>query len=121
MLATKSHLQASTCLHTSQLHLGSSVESLTALLGKDAVHALDQDAVLDAVLRWVGHDQQARGQHLATLLDQVNLDAVSKETLAKTAKSTVVHGSNMAAVLKLLEALGAATNSDRPAKRARTT
>ena len=101
--------------------LGSSFEALATLLGKDAIHASDEDAVLDAVLRWVGHDQQARGQQLEALLDLVNLDAVSKETLAEASKSPVVRGSNMAVVVKLMDAVTAALSDDaRPAKRART-
>ena len=105
---------------TSQSSWAAAFEALTTLLGKDAIHAADEDAVLDAVLRWVGHDQQARGQHLEALLDLVNLDAVSKETLAEASKSPVVHGSNMAVVLKLMMH-GAAASNERPAKRARTT
>ena len=78
--------------------------------------------MLDAVLRWVGQDQQARVQHLAALLDLVNLGAVSKEILTEASKSPVVQGSNMAVVLKLMDAMGSALSDDsRPAKRARTT
>jgi hypothetical protein len=106
---------------TSHVFLGSRVEALTALLGKDAIHAADEDAVLDAVLRWVGHDQEKRGEHLEALLDLVNLGAVSKDTLAEASKSPVVQGSNMAVVLKLMNAITTAFTGDaRPAKRART-
>ena len=34
-----------------------SSKSVTALLGKEAVHASDEDTVLDTVLRCVGHDK----------------------------------------------------------------
>jgi hypothetical protein len=107
---------------TSHVFLGSSVEALTALLGKDAIHAADEDAVLDAVLRWVGHDQKKRGEHLEALLDLVNLGAISKDTLAEASKNPAVLGSSRAVLVKVMTAMTAAlTGGERPAKRARTT
>ena len=107
---------------TSQVFLGISFEKITSLLGKDAIHAADADAVLEAALRWIGHDQEARAQHLGAMLDLVNLGSVSKETLAEASKSSVVQGGNVAVVLKLMTAMGSALSGDeRPTKRGRTT
>lgn len=103
---------------TSQVFLGISFEKITSLLGKDAIHAADEDAVLDAVLRWVGHDQEKRGEHLEALLDLVNLGAVSNESLSQAATNPSIR-SNLAAVLKLFDA--SVSSNERPAKRVRTT
>ena len=85
------------------------------LLGKDAIYSSEEEAVLDTVLRWVGHDQQARGQQLEALMDLVNLDAVLTATLAEASKSPVVRASDMA--MKLVTVMGSAlSGNEHPAK-----
>ena len=87
--------------------LGSSVATVTDLLGKEAVHAGPEEVVLGAVLRWVGHDEQARGQHLEALLGHVDLNAASFASLLQASGDEVVR-SNMTVLLKLTDALRSA-------------
>ena len=106
---------------TSGVFLGRSAATVTDLLSKEAVHAGSEDAVLGAVLRWVGHDEQARGQHLQALLGHVNLDTVSCPRLSQAMGDQIIR-SNAAAVLMLADDLRSAVSGmERPAKRARAT
>ena len=75
---------------TGDVFLGSSVATVTDLLGTEAVHAGPEEVVLGAVLRWVGHDEQARGQRLEALLGHVDLDAVSFASLSQALGDQVV-------------------------------
>ncbi len=49
------------------------VASLLEYLSDDRLNVPIEDPVFEAVMLWVKHDQQARTQHLAALLDQVRL------------------------------------------------
>ena len=105
---------------TSDVFLCSSMATVADLLGKEAVHAGSEDAVLGAMLRWVGHDEQARGQHLEALLGHANLDAVSCSSLSQALGDQVVR-SNPAVFMTLTDALrSAASATEHSVKRART-
>ena len=51
------------------------------MLEDEAVHAATEDAVLEAVLRWVEHDEDERRGHLLGLLDHVRLRRISTACL----------------------------------------
>ena len=57
--------------------LPSSVHAWLASIPDEAVHAASEDAVLEAVLRWVEHDAGTRGAHLLALLDHVRIPDIS--------------------------------------------
>ena len=96
---------------TGALFLACGRETLEATLADAAVHAAGEDAVLEAVLRWVEHDAAGRGGDLLALLDHVRLPDVSAACFKYALESPVV-ASQQPALMKLSMGFASKAKSD---------
>jgi hypothetical protein len=62
--------------HT-QTFLKLSLENIISLIKDDALAAPDEDAIVEAVLRWILADETARKQHIRTMLGSLRMPLVS--------------------------------------------
>ncbi|KAJ0174907.1 hypothetical protein K1T71_010015 [Dendrolimus kikuchii] len=68
-------------------------DTLAQLLDSDRITVPNEEVVLDAVIRWMQHDAEARGAQLGALLEHVRLPLVAQEALvARAAQEPLASG-----------------------------
>ncbi|XP_074748141.1 kelch-like protein 10 [Strix uralensis] len=64
-----------------------SVDDMKHIIEKDELNVTQEEAVFEAVLTWIAHDPQSRGQHVAVLLGKVRLALMQPEYLMTNVKT----------------------------------
>ncbi|XP_053821478.1 kelch-like protein 10 isoform X3 [Vidua chalybeata] len=71
----------------SEEFLDLSAEELAHIIEKDELNVRREEAVFEAVLRWIAHDPQNRRQHIACLLSKVRLALLQSDYFMNNVKA----------------------------------
>ncbi|XP_064496805.1 kelch-like protein 10 [Pseudopipra pipra] len=71
----------------SEEFLALSAEELAHIIEKDELNVRREEAMLEAVLRWIAHDPQNRRQYIACLLDKVRLALLPSDYFMNNVKA----------------------------------
>ncbi|XP_041981896.1 ring canal kelch homolog isoform X2 [Aricia agestis] len=80
-------------------------DALARLLDSDRLAVPDEEAVLDAALRWLAHDPAPRRPHLGALLEHVRLPLLPRDALVQRAAAEPLASAPLRVKDLLIEAL----------------